>query len=179
MLSSICYNWRDYLCKERYLMIKRTFTADIETEIKIMITKDEYQILFSKGHNIHTQINHYYKITDDLTVRIRKMNNEFFLQYKVNNDGVQLKGLKDKTEYSMKLHESDYLIIKNNPDALWVYLEKDKPDSYNVEVSKKPTLYNIDEFNVISEVKRRLNKYETEWLEEFIRIERKNNNKEN
>lgn len=132
MLSSICYNWRDYLCKERYLMIKRTFTADIETEIKIMITKDEYQILFSKGHNIHTQINHYYKITDDLTVRIRKMNNEFFLQYKVNNDGVQLKGLKDKTEYSMKLQESDYIVIKNNPETLWVYLKKENIFESNI-----------------------------------------------
>ena len=113
-------------------MIKRTFTADIETEIKVMITKDEYQILFSKGHNIHTQINHYYKITDDLTVRIRKMNNEFFLQYKVNNDGVQLKGLKDKTEYSMKLQESDYIVIKNNPETLWVYLKKENIFESNI-----------------------------------------------
>lgn len=113
-------------------MIKRTFTADIETEIKVMITKDEYQILFSKGHNIHTQINHYYKITEDLTVRIRKMNNEFFLQYKVNNDGVQLKGLKDKTEYSMKLQESDYIVIKNNPETLWVYLKKENIFESNI-----------------------------------------------
>jgi uncharacterized protein YjbK len=50
----------------------------------------------------------------------------------VSNDGVQLKGLKDKTEYSMKLSESDYLIIKNNPEALLTYLKKEKTSDSSV-----------------------------------------------
>lgn len=102
------------------------FKASLETEIKVMITKEEYENLFAKAHNIFTQINHYYKLTEDLCIRLRKINSEYFIQYKKNNETIPLTGLKDKTEYSMKITESDYIIIKNNPNSLWVYLEKQK-----------------------------------------------------
>ncbi|MFA5340962.1 MAG: hypothetical protein WC332_04205, partial [Clostridia bacterium] len=59
-------------------------------------------------------------------IRLRKINSEYFIQYKKNNETIPLTGLKDKTEYSMKITESDYIIIKNNPNSLWVYLEKQK-----------------------------------------------------
>lgn len=102
------------------------FTASIETEIKVMITKEEYETLFAKARNIFSQTNHYFKLTDELCIRLRKLNNDFYIQYKENNNVDSLTGLKDKTEYSMKILESDYLIIRNNPESLWVYLNKTK-----------------------------------------------------
>jgi len=102
------------------------FTASIETEIKVMITKEEYEALFAKARNIFSQTNHYFKLTDELCIRLRKLNNDFYIQYKENNNVASLTGLKDKTEYSMKILESDYLIIRNNPESLWVYLNKTK-----------------------------------------------------
>ncbi|HQM39019.1 MAG TPA: CYTH domain-containing protein [Clostridia bacterium] len=122
-------------------MITDNFTTNIETEIKVMITKAEYENLFAKAHNIFSQINHYYKLTDELCIRLRKINNEFFIQYKVNNNTEQLIGLKDKTEYSMNIEEADYIIIKNNPNALWVYLGKSKiSDSFVIYKGSLETL---------------------------------------
>ena len=122
-------------------MITDNFTTNIETEIKVMITKAEYENLFAKAHNIFSQINHYYKLTDELCIRLRKINNEFFIQYKVNNNTEQLIGLKDKTEYSMNIEEAEYIIIKNNPNALWVYLGKSKiSDSFVIYKGSLETL---------------------------------------
>jgi uncharacterized protein YjbK len=122
-------------------VITDNFTTNIETEIKVMITKAEYENLFAKAHNIFSQINHYYKLTDELCIRLRKINNEFFIQYKVNNNTEQLIGLKDKTEYSMNIEEADYIIIKNNPNALWVYLGKSKiSDSFVIYKGSLETL---------------------------------------
>lgn len=100
------------------------FKASVETEIKVMITKEECEVFFSKSHRIYSQINHYYKLNEDLCLRLRKAEGEYFIQYKKNNPNEQLKALKDKTEYSMTISEADFIIIQNDPNTLFKYLDK-------------------------------------------------------
>ena len=141
-------------------MITDNFTTNIETEIKVMITKAEYENLFAKAHNIFSQINHYYKLTDELCIRLRKINNEFFIQYKVNNNTEQLIGLKDKTEYSMNIEEADYIIIKNNPNALWVYLGKSKiSDSFVIYGSLETLRANVTLILNVPDIEIDMNSY--------------------
>jgi uncharacterized protein YjbK len=94
-----------------------------ETEIKVMITKQECEKLFAKAHSIYTQVNHYYRINDDLTVRIRIIGTRYYLQYKKNAKDLKLDGVKNKIEYSCDLSESEYLCIKNNPHVIMDYLD--------------------------------------------------------
>lgn len=108
----------------RQKMVK--YNVKNETEIKVMITKQECEQLFAKAHQIYSQVNHYYRINDDLTVRIRIIGSKYYLQYKKNAKDLKLEGVKNKIEYSHDINESDYLCIKNDPNVLMNYLEATK-----------------------------------------------------
>lgn len=151
-----------------------------ETELKVMITKDEYNTFFSKAHNIYSQTNHYYKLNDNLCVRIRKINDRFFIQYKESNNTKELKALKDKTEYSMDISETDYIIINNNPNCLYDYLGL-KNDS-KIKAEYKGTLETIRGYVTLDlkmpDIQIDLNKYnsnvdyELEWEIEKIQYKK-------
>ncbi|MFA7672677.1 MAG: CYTH domain-containing protein [Clostridia bacterium] len=98
------------------------YSVKNETEIKVMITKQECERLFAKAHEIYKQVNHYYRINDDLTVRIRIIGTKYFLQYKKDARDLKLEGVKNKIEYSYDLSESDYLCIRNDPHVLTNYI---------------------------------------------------------
>ncbi len=105
---------------------------ELETEIKVMISKEEYEGFFCKATQIYNQTNYYYKVNDDMYVRLRKLRDKYFLQYK-ELFGESRKALKENYEYSMDITEADYIVIKNNPNALYEYLDiKD----INIDCSK-------------------------------------------